>query len=118
LVQFIFAGVPGFSPAGNDGLGMHSLMDKFLSFSEKLAGENSNSGGSVSDFFVLSFGDFDEDFGSRIIDMHGAENGGAIIGDSNGLVFGASCNGYKDFIHTSGAEGSFDKISDSNGTDE
>jgi hypothetical protein len=75
-------------------------MDKFLSFSEKLTGENSNSGGSVSDFFVLSFGDFNEDFGSRIIDMHGAENGGAIIGDGDFLI-----SGDNKLVQTLGAEG-------------
>ena len=93
-------------------------MDEFLSFSEQFASEDSNSCGSVSDFFVLSFGDFNKDFGCRIVDMHGAENGGAIISNSNGLVLGSGSNGYKNFIHTSGAESSFDEIGDSDGTDE
>lgn len=93
------------------------MVYKFFALSQELTCEDGNSGGSITNFLILSFGDFDEDFGSRIIDMHGPEDSGSIIGDSDGLVFGSCGNGDKNFIHTSGAEGSFDEIGYSNGTD-
>lgn len=115
-MKFLFTDISGLSPSGNDGLRMHSLMDKFLSFSQQLTSQDGNSGSSITDLLILSFGDFDKDFSSWIIDMHRSENGGTIIGYSDGFVLGARCNRDKDFVHTSGAKSSFDEISNSNGT--
>ena len=93
-------------------------MDELFAFSQQLTSQHSDSGGSITNFLILSFGDFDQDFRGRIIDMHGPEDGSTIIGDSDGLVFGSGSNGDENFIHSSGAEGSFDEIGDGNSTDE
>ncbi len=87
---------------------MHSLVDELLSLSQQLTCQDSNSGGSISDFLILSFRDFDKNFSSRVVDMHRPENSSAVIGDADILVSRAGWYGDEDLVHASWAEGCFD----------
>lgn len=72
---------------------MNFHVNELLSFSEQLSCEDCDGGGAVSNFLVLGFGDIDEDLGSRVVDVHRSEDGGAIVGDVNMLVLGSGCDG-------------------------
>lgn len=114
--KFLPCSLTRHSPSLNDGLGMQSHMDQFLPFSQQLSSKHCNSSGSVSDFLILCLGDVNQNFGSRVINMHGPEDSGSVIGDTNVFVLGSSCEGHEYLVHSSWSKGGFDEISDSNCT--
>lgn len=68
-------------------------MHQFLSLSEQLTSQHSYGGGSISYFLILGLGDVDEDLGGRVINMHGAEDGGSVVGDVDVFALGSCGDG-------------------------
>lgn len=50
--------------------------------------------------------------------MHGLEDSGSIIGHGDVALGRSGGHGFKDFVHPFGSHGGFNKISDSNGSNE
>jgi len=46
-------------------------LHKLFGFSEQLSSKDSDSGGSISNFFVLGLGNIDEDFSCGVVDEDG-----------------------------------------------
>ena len=57
FVQGSLGFVSGLSPTFNDVLRVDLLFDELVGFSEEFTGKDSNGGGTVTNFFVLSLGD-------------------------------------------------------------
>lgn len=88
-------------------------MDQFLSLSQQLSSKHCNSGGSISDFLILCLGDINQNLGGRVINMHGPEDGGSVIGDTDVFVLGSSSERHEYFVHSSWSERGLDEISNS-----
>lgn len=97
-MQRLEGDVAGDAPAGDDVLGVDLALDQLFAFAEELAGEDGDGSGSVPDFFVLGFADFDQDFGSRVFDVHGFEDCRAIVGNGDVRHFGAGSSRFEDFV--------------------
>lgn len=66
---------------------------------EEGASQNDNTCGPISDFIIVTFGEFNHKFGDWVLDFHLFEDGGSIVGDGDLLV-----RGDQEFIKTLGAE--------------
>mmetsp|Transcript_57657 Transcript_57657/g.65792 ORF Transcript_57657/g.65792 Transcript_57657/m.65792 type:complete len:230 (+) Transcript_57657:1219-1908(+) len=86
-------------------LRVDTLFNITLGFLQEGSGQQNDGGGSITDFLILRLGNVDQSFSSRVNNFQILHNGGTIIGDDNLLTI------MNQFIHTSGAEGSFDDIS-------
>jgi hypothetical protein len=51
-------------------LGVDLLVNELFSFSKEFTSEYCYSGGSVTDFLVLSLGNVNENFGGRVVNMN------------------------------------------------
>jgi len=118
IFQNFLGGVTSESPSLDDNLRVNSLSNKLLSFLEELASHDGDSGGTITNLFVLGHGDVDEDFGGRVVDVDGFEDGGSIIGDSNLLARLLVTHGLEDLVHALGSEGGLDQVRDSDSADE
>lgn len=92
--------------------GVDSHLDEFLALSEQLAGQNGDGGGSVAHLLVLGLGDVDEDLGGWIVDVHRAQDCGAVIGHVDLACFGACPHRNEDLVHSPGAQCGLDQIRD------
>lgn len=54
---------------------------------EKGAGQNDDTGGSITDLIIVAFGEFDHKFGDWVLDFHFFEDGGSIVGDGDLLIW-------------------------------
>lgn len=70
------------------------------------------------DWFIiyLNFGHFNQDFGSRVVDADGLENGCTVVGDFNDALI--SSHAPQDLVHALGTEGWLDQVTDGHGTHE
>ena len=72
-----------FSPALNDDLRVNFLTDEFLCLTEKFSSQNCDSGRSISNFFVLSSRNVDQNLCRWIVYVYGLEYGRPVICDSD-----------------------------------
>lgn len=82
--------------------------------------------GSITHLLVLNFGEVAHDLGGGIVDGHGLENGGSIVGDEertrcgSDLLFTLRRGEYilNDFVHSLGTESGLDEIGNGSGSNE
>jgi len=60
---------------------VNSGINQFFGLSKKLSGKHSNCGRSITDLFILSLGNVNEDLGCWVVNKDRLENGCTIIGD-------------------------------------
>ena len=84
---------------------MDPLLDELFRFSEEFSSKNSYGGGTITNFFVLSFGNVDENFGGRVIDVNRFQNCGAVICDSDSSLGSGVSDALENLIHTLGSKG-------------
>lgn len=90
-------------------LGVDFLGNQPLALPKKFPSKDCDGCCAISDLLVLGFADFDQNFGSRVIDVHGLEDCSTVIGDSDVLLRrSSSADWLEDFIHAFGAESCLD----------
>ena len=92
--QLGLGSIPGHAPSIDDGLRVDLHVDELLALPQQFAGQHGHSRSAVPDLFVLGLGDVDQDLGCWVVHVHRTQDGGAVVCDVYGFVFGASCDGY------------------------
>ena len=118
IFQNFLGGVTSNSPSLDDNLRVNSLRDKLLGLLEEFTGHDGNSGGTITDLFVLGHGDVDKDFGGRVVDVNRFEDGGSVISDSNLLARLLVTHGLEDLVHALGSKSGLDQVRDGDSADE
>ena len=95
---------------------MDPLIHQLLRFSQQLSTKYSDGGSPVPYLIILYTSNVDKDLSGGVVDEYGAEDGGTIVGDGDGLVVLGDALEY--FVHSFGAEGGFRHVSDSDGANE
>ena len=81
--------------ARHDGHGVHPRADERFRAAEELAREDDDGRRAIACRLVLDAGQVDEDLGRRVVDVQGAQDGGAVVGDGHAPAAG---DGLQDFV--------------------
>jgi len=95
---------------------MNFRLDQFLSLSQKLSSKNSDSGCSVTNLFILSFGDINKNFSRWIINEYRLQNSRTIVCHGNLLSHIFVSEGLENLIHTLWSKSGLDQVSHSDGS--
>ena len=98
-------------------LRVQTLHDQLLGFTEELGSQHGHRGGAVADLGILRLGDLDQNAGRRVVNVHGAEDSGTIIGHGDILALRTRDNRLEDLIHALGTQGGLDEVTHGNSTD-
>mmetsp|Transcript_13265 Transcript_13265/g.26504 ORF Transcript_13265/g.26504 Transcript_13265/m.26504 type:complete len:483 (-) Transcript_13265:112-1560(-) len=104
-------------PPGADRLRVDPLREhQRLRLPQELPAQDGHGGGAVAHLPVLDLGDVHEDLGGGVVEVDGVEDGGAVVGDGDGLVGGRDA--LEDLVHAFGAQGGLDHVGDGDGPQE
>jgi hypothetical protein len=102
----------------DNNLWMNLSLDKLISFSQEFTSKDSDGGGTITNFFILSSGNINQNFSCWIVNVNWLKNSGTIIGDGNLLSLLLVSELLKNLVHSLWAKSSLDEISNSDGSNE